>query len=159
MKWLMNFVAAVCVASSAHGKPAQVLDFEQTTPHQLTEILVGWREKYEAGDVLLKSKETKTYEALLRNLEHELSKRETWQGLPKDKSVEVVNMYEKLRVLTDGGMTRGSRRICSFDKRRGSNLRQRVCITAAEQARIEKISKAVMYDIERNGRRKEVGGN
>jgi hypothetical protein len=149
-----------CIASVANAKSTapKVISFSDATPADVAVIVQGWQEKFEKGDVLLNGKKATAYENDVAKLLAELDQLESWSGLNDQQKTKIANQYEELRAQTDGGIAAGNRRICSVEKRVGSNMRSTVCVTAADQARRDKLNQSVLSDIERNGRRQHVGG-
>jgi hypothetical protein len=140
------------------GAAPKSISLESSAPSDLLQIVEGWRSLHESGEVLLTAKEQKTYENELETLTDYLNSRDSWEGMTEKERIAFVNRYEKLRAMTDGGEARGNRRVCTRERRPGSNFKHTVCVTAAEQARIDKLNRAALSDIERNGRRQSVSG-
>lgn len=125
------------------GSTTEPLKLSETEPSELLEIVESWQSKYDSGVVLLNKSELHTYEADLARLKSLLQETQSWEELPQEQTARFVNLYESLRALTDGGEASGNRKICAFGRRLGSNLRQTVCVTASEQARIDKRNQAI----------------
>jgi hypothetical protein len=155
MKCLI-FCLSIAFASGSFANPPATLTLEKSSPEEILQIVKKWQALYESGEVLLKNKEVQNYEAELTNMVEFLSARDSWADLNQKDQIKFVNRYEQLRALTDGGEARGNRRICTRERRRGSNLKTTICVSAAEQARIDKMNSAALSDIERNGRREHV---
>jgi hypothetical protein len=159
-----NFVLATCTfvvmghALAANEVPNSVT-FESITPAELALVVSGWQEKYDNSDIIIKGAKGKTYQSDLTKLLDQLQSLENWDSLNKDERVKLGNSYENLRAQTDGGEASANQRRCTMERRAGSNLRKMVCITAAEQARADKLNQSVLSDIERNGRRQHVGSD
>jgi hypothetical protein len=132
---------------------AETLSLSSVSPDTVLSTIKTWQALYAEGEILMDAKAAARYEKDLSEMADFLEGRSDWMGLNEERRIEFVNDYENLRGLTEGGESRGNRKICTRERRQGSNLKQTVCITAAERARIEKRNREVMSDIERNGRR------
>jgi hypothetical protein len=158
---LAVMVAGVALSTpgfAVAAKAPEVITFEQVSPAEIAQIVAGWHDKFEAGEVLLNARKADAYEDELKALMDKLVGIENWDGFNAQARVDLANDYEALRAQTDRGEAAGNRRICSFEKRRGSNMRTTVCVTAAEQKRIDALNKSVLDDIGRNGRRETIPG-
>jgi hypothetical protein len=160
---IRKIVLATCAfvyighALASNDAPNSVT-FETITPAELALVVAGWQEKYDNSDIIIKGKKGQAYQADLTKLLQQLQVLENWDGLNKDERVKLGNIYENLRAQTDGGEASANQRRCNMERRAGSNIRKMVCVTAAEQARADKLNRSVLSDIERNGRRRAIGG-